>query len=158
VVDVPHDRHDRRPRDERLLRVLEDLGLAVVVVRMLDRDLALQLGGDQLDLVVGQRLRGRLHRVQVHEQLDDLRHRDAECLREVAQRHAGLDGHGPRRRDDLARCARAAVGWTVARPLALALAGAVPALVDHDPPAPLRASSARSDRSIRLAVGHWGQV
>ena len=42
VVDVAHDRHDRRPRDERLLGVLEDLGLAVIVVRVLDRDLALR--------------------------------------------------------------------------------------------------------------------
>ena len=104
VVDVAHDRDDRRPRLERLLGVLEGLGLVVVVVGVLDRHLALELGRDQLDLVVGERLRGRLHLPEVHQELDDLRHRDAERLREVAQRDAGLD----RRRDRSGRRPRAA--------------------------------------------------
>ena len=43
VVDVPHDRHDRRARDQILGRVLEDLGLGILVVGVLDLDLALEL-------------------------------------------------------------------------------------------------------------------
>ena len=124
VVDVAHDRDDRRARLERLLGVLEDLRLAVVVVGVLDRHLALELGGDQHHLVVGERLRGRLHLAEVHQELDDLRHRDPERLREVAQRDAGLDG----RRGRSARRPRAAGGGRgrgpVARALALARAGA----------------------------------
>ena len=54
-----------------------DLGL-VLVGRVLDRDLALDLGRDQLDLVVGQRLRRRPHLAEAHQGLDDLRHRHAE--------------------------------------------------------------------------------
>ena len=61
VVDVAHDRDDRRPRREILLGVLEDLRLVVLVGGVLDRDLAVELGGDQLDLVVGQRLRDLDH-------------------------------------------------------------------------------------------------
>ena len=47
--------------DEVVLGVLEDLGLVVLVGGVLDRDLALDLGGDQLDLLVGERLRRRPH-------------------------------------------------------------------------------------------------
>jgi hypothetical protein len=43
VVDVAHDRHDRRARDEVLGRVLEDLGLELSSSRVLDLDLALEL-------------------------------------------------------------------------------------------------------------------
>ena len=128
VVDVTHDRHDRRARLERLLGVVEGLRLDVVVVGVLDRHLALELGRDQLHLVVGERLRRGLHRVEVHQQLDDLRHRDAERLREVAQRDARLDGDRPGRRDDLARLPGPAVGRAVARALALALPGPAAAL------------------------------
>ena len=154
VVDVTHDRDDRRTCLERLLGVFENLGLGIVVVRMLDRHLALELGGDHHHLVIGERLRRRLHRPEVHQELDDLRHRHAESLREVAQRDAGLDSRGPRRCDDLARLARAAVGRTVARPLALAGSGAPTAAVDDDATPPLGAAAARSDRSVGLAVGH----
>ena len=75
VVDVAHDRHDGRPRGEVLLGVLVRLGLELLVGRVLDRHLALQLGGDQLDLLVGERLRRRLRRAERHQDLDDLRHR-----------------------------------------------------------------------------------
>ena len=100
VVDVAHDRDDRRARDEIRLGVLEDLGLLVLLGGVLDRDLALQLGGDQLHLLVGERLRDRPHLAEVHEDLDDLRHRNAERLREVADRDAGLNSHRPGRGDD----------------------------------------------------------
>ena len=154
VVDVAHDRHDRRARLQRLLGVLVDLGLAVVVVGVLDRHLALELGGDQHHLVVGERLGRGLHRPEAHQQLDDLRHRNAERLREVAERDAGLDGRGTGRRNDLARLPRPAVGRAVAGALALPLAGTAAALVDDDAAPALGAASARPDRSIRLAVCH----
>ena len=149
VVDVAHDRDDRRARDERLLGVVVGLRLDVVVVGVLDLDLALELGGDQLDLGVGQRLGRRLHRVHVHQHLDQLSHRDAERLREVAHRDAGLDGHGPGGRRDLALLLRAAVDRTVARTLALAGAGTAAAALDDDAALPVSgaAASSWSDRS-----------
>ena len=98
VVDVAHDRHDRRPRLERLLGVVERLRLLLLVGGVLDRDLALDLRRDQLDLLVAQRLRRRAHLAEAHQDLDDLRHRDAERLREVADADAGLDGDGTGRR------------------------------------------------------------
>src|SRR5205823_4514655 len=42
-----------------------------------------------------------------HHEHDDLGRRHTEGLRQVAHRHARLDGHGSGRRDDLARCLRA---------------------------------------------------
>ena len=101
VVDVPHDRHDRRPRHQVRRGILEDLGLVVVVRRVLDRHLALELGRDQVDLLVGERLRDRLALPEAHEEGHDLRRRDAERLREVLDRDAGLDGDGPGRLDGL---------------------------------------------------------
>ena len=86
VVDVAHDRDDRRACLQRLLGVVERLGLLVVVGGVLDRHLALQLGRDQLDLLVGERLRRGLRCAEVEEDLDDVAHRDAERLREVAER------------------------------------------------------------------------
>ena len=154
VVDVAHDRDDRRARLERLLGVLERLRLDVVVVGVLDRHLALELGRDQLHLVVGERLRRRLHRAEVHQQLDDLRHRDAERLREVAQRDAGLDGRPARSGRRPRAAASAAVGRAVAGALALALTGPAAALVDDDAAPALGAAAARSDRSVRFAVSH----
>ena len=61
VVDVAHDRDDRRAVLERLLGVVVGLRLGLLVVGVLDRDLALELGRDQLDLVVGERLGRGLH-------------------------------------------------------------------------------------------------
>jgi hypothetical protein len=46
VVDVPHDRHHRRARDEILRVVLERLRLDLLLVGVLDRHLALELGGE----------------------------------------------------------------------------------------------------------------
>ena len=91
VVDVAHDRHDGRPGGEIRLRVLDDLRL-LVVGGVLDRDLAPDLGGDQLDLLVGQRLRRRAHLAEAHQDLDDLGHRDAERAGEI------LDGDARTRR------------------------------------------------------------
>src|SRR5207245_9082375 len=109
------------------------------------------LGGEKLYLVVGQRLRSRLHRPEVHQELDDLRHRDAQCLGEVAQRDAGLDGRRTSRSDDLARRPRGALRVPVAGALALPLAGTPAALIDHDAAPALGPAAARPDRYLRLA-------
>ena len=86
VVDVAHDRDDRRPRSEILLAVVVRRGLELLLGGVLDRDLALELRADDLDLLVGERLRRRPHLAEAHEDLDELGHRDAERLREVLDR------------------------------------------------------------------------
>jgi hypothetical protein len=130
VVDVAHDRDHRRPRAQRLLGILEGFRLLVFLADVLDRHLALQLGGDQLDLVVGQRLRGRAHLAEAHEDLDQLAHRDAERLREILDGHARLDDGGPGRRRGLLVCLRLA-RRAIAR-LPCVRARAAGARVDHN--------------------------
>ena len=72
VVDVAHDRDDRRALDEVLVGVVE-LRLGVVLVgRVDDLDLLVELVGEHLDRVVGQRLRERRHLAELHQLLDDL--------------------------------------------------------------------------------------
>ena len=148
VVDVAHDRDHRRPRTQRLLRVLEGLGLLVLLADVLDRHLALELGGDQLDLVVGERLRRRAHLAEAHEDLDQLAHRHAERLREVLDGDARLDDGGPGRRCGLLvglRLARRAVAR-----LARVRARAAGARVDHDAAlASPGAVAAGANRSVR---------
>ena len=113
---------------EILLAVLEHLRLLLLVGGVLDRDLALDLGGDQLDRLVGERLRDLHHLAEAHHDLDDLGGRDPERLREVPDGDAGRDGDGPGRGDDrlllaLRRGARGgrAPGAVVAAALAAAL-------------------------------------
>ena len=80
VVDVAHDRHDRRAVDQVLVGVLE-LGLGLDVVgRVDDLDLLGELLGEHLDRLVGERLGERGHLPQAHELLDDLGHGHAERL------------------------------------------------------------------------------
>ena len=87
--------------DEVLLGVLEDLRQLLLVGGVLDRDLAVELGADQLDLLVGERLRDLDHLAEAHHDLDDLGGRDAERLREVADGDARRDGRRTGRRSDL---------------------------------------------------------
>ena len=94
VVDVAHDRDHGRPGDEILLGVLEDLRELVLIGDVLDSHLALDLGRDQLDGLVGQRLRDRHHLAEAHHDLDDLGRRDAERLRQVLDRDTGGNGGG----------------------------------------------------------------
>ena len=89
VVDVAHDRDDGRAGDEVGRVVLEDDLLLAPRRRVLDDDLALELGADQLDGLVGQRLRERHHLAEAHHHLDDLGGRDAERLGQVLDRDAG---------------------------------------------------------------------
>src|SRR5579862_241215 len=155
VVDVAHDRDDRWARLERLLGIVVALGLGFLLACVLDRHLAPELGRDQLDLVIGERLGRGLHLAEAHQHLDDLRHRYAERLREVAERDAGLDADRPGRRDHLARLLRPALGRTIARALALARAGpAAPAALDDDAalPAPRPAAASRPDWSTARHV------
>ena len=84
--------------DEILGRVLEDLGLELLLVGVLDLDLALELGRDQLDRLVGERLRDRDHLAEAHHDLDDLRDRDAERRGEVLDGRARVDLDRPGRR------------------------------------------------------------
>ena len=100
VVDVTHDRHDRRTRREVRLGVLEDLGLGVVVGCVLDHDLTLDLGGDQQHGLVTQRLRDRDHLAEAHHDLDDLSNRDAERCGEILDADPRGDGDRPRRSRD----------------------------------------------------------
>ena len=157
VVDMAHDRHDRRARREIRLRVVEVHGLELLLRGVLDRDLALELRADDLDLLVGERLRRRPHLPEVHQDLDELGHRDAERLREVLDGDAGLDCHRPRRgrRRRLTRrrrCVRA-----VAR---LAARAAPSAALDDDAPLAPARSPARTDRSVRslASVSHVWSV
>ena len=91
VVDVAHDRDHRRALDEVLVGVVE-LGLLVDVVRGVDDlDLLVELVGEDLDRVVGERLGERGHLPQLHQLLDDLGDRDGEVLGDVLDRRAGVD-------------------------------------------------------------------
>ena len=154
VVDVAHDRDHRRARDERLLRIVVRLWLLVVLAGMLDRDLALELGRDQLDLLVGQRLRRRPHLAEAHQDLDQVGHRHAQRLREVADGDAGLDGDrtGGLRSGRRARFAPSAVLLAAAR-LARVLPRTRRLVVDHDAtPAVARAcAAARAERPVRFS-------
>ena len=145
VVDVAHDRHDRRARREVCLDVLDDL-LLLVVGGVLDRHLALDLGGDQLDLLVRERLRGSPHLAEAHQDLDDLRHLHAERGGQVLDGDAGLDRDGPGRLRGRLR-ARGRLLGAVAR--GARVAAACRAALDHDAPAsaPL-AAAARANRTV----------
>ena len=77
--------------DEVLVGVLE-LGLVVDLVgRVDDLDLLVELVGEDLDRVVGQRLGERRHLAQLHQLLDDLGDRHAEVLGDVLDGRAGVD-------------------------------------------------------------------
>src|SRR5262249_39709013 len=110
--------------------------LVVFVGEVLDRDLALELSRDELDLFVGQRLGRRAHLAETHEDLDDLAHRDAERLREVPYGDAGLDGRRARRLDDLPRLLRAAAVRALALLTCIARRTRRGAVDDHAPLAP----------------------
>ena len=103
VVDVAHDRDDGRPGNEVLLGVVEVLGLDVLLRGVLDVHLAPDLGRDELDRLVRERLGDGDHLPQSHHDLDDLGDRNAESGRQLLDRGArgNLDGTG--RLDDFLR-------------------------------------------------------
>ena len=155
VIDVTHDRDHRRARGEIVFVVLESLRFAVVVGGVLDHDLPLDFGCDQLDRLVGEGLRDRHHLAQPHHDLDDLRDRDAERSGQVldadTRRHRDRPGG---RSDGLAR--RRDARGRAAIPRLAAVAAARVAAVDDDAALSPRGASARADRAIRLvgSVGH----
>ena len=158
VIDVAHDRDHRRPGAEILVRVLDDLGLDVVVGGVLDHDLTTDLGRDQLDLLVGERLGRGPHLVETHEDLDDLRHRHAEGVRQGLDGDARLDGR--RDRSAAAAPARAASGLGAAIAQRPRVTAAHVAALDHDAALAPRRASARADRAIGLVgtVSHQVSV
>ena len=141
-------------RAERSASTSSTISLLLVVGGVLDRHLALDLGRDQLDLLVRERLRRGPHLAEAHQDLDDLRHRHAERGGEVLDGDAGLDRDGPGRRRGRLR-ARGRLLGAVAR--SARVAAACRAALDHDAPAPAsRAAAARADRAVRSvrAVSH----
>src|SRR6185436_18958332 len=91
VVDVAHDRDDRRALDEVLGGVLESRLVVGRVVGVDDLDLLLERLGEHADGLVGQRLRERHHLAHHHQLLDDLRHGHAEVLGDVLDGRARVD-------------------------------------------------------------------
>ena len=139
VVDVAHDGDDRAARLEVLGVVLDHLldGL-LLVGRVHDLDLAVEVVAEDRDRLVGEALRDGRHLAVAHEGLDDVGGRDAERLRQVLDRRAGRHLHGSaggdrddrRRFDALLRTAPVAPAPAVAP----ARPGRAPrsARVDHD--------------------------
>ena len=110
VVDVAHDGDDRRAGPQLrlvhlLVVVVEELGqqLGLALLARIDQsDLGAELGGEQLDHVVGQRLGGRDHLPLQQQEADHVTGGAVQLGTEVAGRRAALDddlvlGHGRRR-------------------------------------------------------------
>ena len=76
-------------------RVLERDLFLLLVGRMLDDHLALELLGDQVDSLVGQRHRGRDHVAEAHHEGDDLGRGDADLLGEILDGDPGRHLDGP---------------------------------------------------------------
>ena len=115
----------------------------------------LSLRADDLDLLVGERLGRCPHLAEVHQDLDELRHRDAERLREVLDDDARLDGDRPaRRRSRRLLLARRRLCAPVAR--LPPVSPTCSSTLDHDPPLAASWTAARADRAIRSvsAVSH----
>jgi hypothetical protein len=146
VIDVPHDRHHRRPGDEILLGVLVLLLELELLGDVLDVDLALDLGGDQPDRLVRERLGDGHHLPEAHHDLDDLRRRDAERLRQILDGDARRDGDRPGRRGTGSRL-RPRLGALAS--LARVLARARCAAVDDDTALSATRRLARADRPVR---------
>src|SRR5207244_2222496 len=125
---------------------------------VLDPDLTPELGADDLDLLVGERLRRRSHLPEVHQDLDEVGHGDAERLGEVLDRDPGLDGDGTRGRG------RGLCAWgrrrrgAIARLPPVAPAGA--AALDDDAPLPASGPTPGADRTVWsvTALGHQQAV
>src|SRR6185436_16887901 len=104
--------------------------LELLLGGVLDVDLAPDLGPDQLDLLVGERLRDGLRRAQAHQDRDQLRHRDAERLGEILDRDARLDGDRTGQRCNRGLLLRLLLLLVATLPAVLARARG--AGVDHD--------------------------
>src|SRR3954465_1646527 len=111
---------------------------AGIVGRRDDLNLLVELVGEHLDRVVGQRLRERRHLAEAHQLLDDLRGRHAQVLGDVLDRRArvDLDDVGLQGRDVLRRRLRV---------------GTAPAPAAATPRGPLRRTAAGA--AARAAAG-----
>ena len=98
VVDVTHDRDDRRTCREVVGVVLVRLRLELLLVGVLDLDFLLGLRRDQLDGFVRERLRDGDHLADAHHDLDDLGDGHAERGGQLLDRRARVDLDGPGRR------------------------------------------------------------
>ena len=130
VVDVAHDRDHGRPVCEILCGVLVLLRLELLLGRVLDLQLTVrnELGGDQLDLLVAERLGDGDHLPQAHHHLDDVGDGLAHRGREILHRHARRDtDRTGGRRNRLLRWPR----FLPLASLARVLARSVGRVVDH---------------------------
>ena len=96
VVDVTHDRDDRRTRHEILGRVdLRGRAAFLGLIRVFANGLEAELAGDQFDLVEVEALVDRDHQSEVLErERDDLGRGDLQDLRELADRDEFVDADG----------------------------------------------------------------
>ena len=140
MVDVTHDRDDRRALHELALLVGVLRRLPYVVGRVDDLDLLVELVGQHLDRVVRQRLGERGHLAELHQLLDHLGRAEAERLADLVHGGAGVDLRRRllalrlgRRREVAARpmacgaCARVRGGAAAAGPVGHPAGGEMPA-------------------------------
>ncbi len=101
MVDVAHDGDHRRPRPQVLLGLLlvvvveelgQQLGLSLLT-RVDQANLGTELGGEQVDHVVGQGLGGRDHLSLQQQEADHVAGRAVQFGAEVTCRRAALDDH-----------------------------------------------------------------
>src|SRR5690606_14763910 len=113
VVDVAHDGDDRRARPglvlgdlaEQLVEAELALQLDLLLLARVDEpDVGADLGGEELDHLVGQRLGRRDHLALLHEEPDDVGRRAVQLGPEVLGRRRPLDDHRPL--GDRRRCRR----------------------------------------------------
>ena len=91
VIDVAHNRHDRRSRLKILIDVVVDLRLKLFFVGVLDLDFALELSTDELDRLVCERLGDLHHFAYAHHVFHDVRDRNSDRCRDVSDRGARVD-------------------------------------------------------------------
>ncbi len=163
VVDVAHDGDDGGARLE-VLGIVDGLGLelGLFVGGVRDLDLTSEVGGEDLDGLVAERLRDGDHLAVAHERLDDLGRGHAQQLRDVldggARRHLDqAGGHHGRRRLLVAVVTAAATAAPAAAALRAAAAARGARVDDHAAALAARASgpaphAARRGR-VRLLDG-----
>ena len=151
VVDVAHDRDHRRPRrrgrprsSSKTSGSSSSSAACLIVTSRLTSVAISSTSSSESDWVTV------LICAEAHQDLDQLRHRDAERLGEILDGDAGLDGHRPGRRGDRRRLLRrSARCWSRALPAVLARARG--AGVDDD--AALAAAGRRALAGPDRAVG-----
>ena len=87
VVDVSHDRYDRRTRDEVFLAVLAVVGDGLLNLHRDEFGLVAELLGDDHERLGVETLVDRHHQTQVHAGHDDLRRRDVHHRGQLADGH-----------------------------------------------------------------------